>query len=145
MKITCDAFKNGEKIPNKYTRYGDNKVPPLHFEEVPDKASSLALIMDDPDAPKGNFNHWLLFNMNPRFHDIREGSVPVFATQGKNDFGDVDYDGPEPPSGEHRYFFKAYALDTVLPLTRGCTRSQLDSAMKDHIIDKAELMGKYAH
>jgi Raf kinase inhibitor-like YbhB/YbcL family protein len=145
MQISSQAFTNGGKIPDKYTMYGENKIPPLHLEQIPDRARSLALIVDDPDAPKGTFNHWLLFNVDPRVHDIKEDSVPVMATQGRNDFGEVEYDGPKPPSGEHRYFFKAFALDTVLPLSRGCQREQLEAEMKNHIIDSATLMGKYAH
>lgn len=145
MKISSAAFANGEKIPDKYTMYGDNHVPPLHLEGVPEKTRSLALIVDDPDASKGIFNHWLLFNMDPRIADIKENSVPVMATQGRNDFGEVEYDGPKPPSGEHRYFFKAYALDTVLPLSRGAKRPDLEREMKEHILDSATMMGKYAH
>jgi len=145
MKITSPAFDNGEKIPEKYTMYGDNHVPPIHLEGAPEKTRSLALIVDDPDAPSGIFNHWLLFNMDPRIADIKENSVPVMATQGRNDFGEVEYDGPKPPSGEHRYFFKAYALDTVLPLAHGAKRPDLEREMKEHILDSATLMGKYAH
>jgi Raf kinase inhibitor-like YbhB/YbcL family protein len=145
MKIESQAFMDGGKIPDQYTRYGENRIPPIHFETVPDAARSLALIVEDPDTSRGTFNHWLLFNMDPRTRDIKEGCVPVMATQGRNDFGDVDYGGPRPPSGEHRYFFRAYALDTVLPLTRGSTRDQLEREMKGHVLATATLMGKYAH
>src|SRR5258707_14854773 len=145
MKITSQAFTNGGKIPDKYTMYGENRNPPIHFEEVPSQARSLALVVEDPDATRGTFNHWVLFNMDPKIKDIKEDCVPVMATQGKNDFGEVEYDGPKPPSGEHRYLFKAFALDTVMPLARGSTREILDREMKDHILDSAELMGKYAH
>jgi Raf kinase inhibitor-like YbhB/YbcL family protein len=145
MKITSTAFGNGEKIPDKFTMYGENHIPPLHLEQVPPKARSLALIVDDPDAPKGTFNHWVLFNVDPKITDIKEDCVPVMATQGRNDFGQVEYDGPKPPSGEHRYFFRAYALDTVLPLGRGSQRQQLENEMKGHVLDTATLMGKYAH
>jgi Raf kinase inhibitor-like YbhB/YbcL family protein len=145
MQISSSAFTNGGKIPDKYSKYGENKIPPLHLGEIPDKTRSLALIMDDPDAPNGTFNHWLLFNVDPKVHDIKEDCVPVMATQGRNDFGEVEYDGPKPPSGEHRYFFKAFALDTVLALSRGCKREQLDAEMKDHVLGSATLMGKYAH
>ncbi|MCI0745910.1 MAG: YbhB/YbcL family Raf kinase inhibitor-like protein [Verrucomicrobia subdivision 3 bacterium] len=145
MNITSQAFTNGGKIPDKYTKYGDNRIPPVRFEDVPERARSLALIVDDPDAPSGTFNHWLLFNLDPRTREIKEDSVPVMATQGRNDYGEVAYGGPQPPSGEHRYFFKAYALDTVLPLTRGVSRQELEREMKDHILDSATLMGKYAH
>ena len=118
--------------------------PPLHLEEVPEKARSLALIVDDPDAPKGTFNHWLVYNMDPKTRDIKENSVPVIATQGRNDFGDVEYDGPQPPSGEHRYFFKAFALDTVLDLPRGAKREELEKAMQGHVVDEAKVMGRFA-
>ena len=145
MKVTSQAFTDGGKIPDKYTMYGENRIPPIHFEDVPAKARSLALVVDDPDATRGTFNHWLLFNMDPKIRDIKEDCVPVMATQGRNDFGEVEYDGPKPPSGEHRYFFKAFALDSVMPLSRGSTREILDREMKGHILDSAELMGKYAH
>ena len=145
MKITSQAFTDGGKIPDKYTLYGENVIPPLHLEEVPEKARSLALVVEDPDAPKGTFNHWILFNMDPRTRDIKENCVPVMATQGRNDFGEVEYDGPKPPSGEHRYFFKAYALDAMLPLTRGTRRQDLEREMKEHVLDTATLMAKYAH
>ena len=145
MKVTSQAFTDGAKIPDKYTKHAENRIPPLHFEDVPEKARSLALIVDDPDAPNGTFNHWVVFNMDPKTRDIKEDSVPVMATQGRNDYGEVAYGGPRPPSGEHRYFFKAYALDTVLPLARGSQRPDLEREMKDHVIDTATLMGKYAH
>lgn len=145
MKITSSAIMDGQTIPDKYTMYGENRIPPLHFDEIPDKTRSLALVVDDPDAPDGTFNHWLLFNLDPKTRDIKEDCVPVMATQGRNDFGEVEYDGPKPPFGEHRYFFRAYALDTVLPLSRGVRREELEREMKDHVIDSATLMGKYTH
>lgn len=145
MKITSQAFNNGEKIPDKYTKYGENHIPPLHLEDIPEKTRSLALIVDDPDTAQGTFNHWLLFNVDPRVKDIKEDSVPVIATQGRNDFGEVEYDGPKPPSGEHRYFFKAYALDTVLALSHGAKRPDLEREMAQHVLDSATLMGKYEH
>jgi Raf kinase inhibitor-like YbhB/YbcL family protein len=144
MKITSPVFKDGEKIPKDYTREGADKSPPLHLEEVPSQAKSLALIVDDPDAPRGTFNHWLIFNIDPRTRDIREGGAPVMATQGANDWGEVQYGGPKPPSGEHRYFFKAYALDAVLPLARGASRHALDQAMQGHVVEEATLVGRYA-
>jgi len=145
MRITSQAFTDGGKIPDKYTMYGQNRIPPMHLEEVPEKARSLALIVDDPDAPNGTFNHWLLFNMDPKVRDIKEDCVPVMATQGRNDFGQVEYDGPKPPSGEHRYFFKAYALDSVLPLGRGSKRPELEREMQGHVLDSASIMAKFAH
>jgi Raf kinase inhibitor-like YbhB/YbcL family protein len=145
MQLSSQAFTNGGKIPDKYSKYGENKIPPLHMEGIPERARSLALIVDDPDASSGTFNHWVLFNMDPHTKDIKEDSVPVMATQGRNDWGEVEYGGPRPPSGEHRYFFKAFALDTVLPLGRGVKRDEVEREMKDHVLDSATLMGKYAH
>jgi Raf kinase inhibitor-like YbhB/YbcL family protein len=145
MKITSQAFGDGTKIPDKFTKYGENRIPPIHFEAIPEKARSLALVVDDPDAPDGTFTHWLLFNVDPKIKDIKEDCVPVMATQGRNDFGEVEYDGPKPPSGEHRYFFKAFALDTVLPLSRGINRETFEREMNGHVLDSATLMGKYAH
>ena len=145
MKINTNAFPEGGVIPDKYARQGSNMNPPLHLDEIPSRARSLALIVDDPDAPSGTFNHWVVYNMDPKIHDIKENSVPVIATQGRNDFGDVEYEGPQPPSGEHRYFFKAFALDTVLPLGRGVRRAELDREMTEHVLEEAMLMGKYAH
>ena len=145
MKITSQAFHDGEMIPEKFSKYGQNRIPPIHFEEIPEKARSLAVVVDDPDATKGTFTHWRRFNVDPKIKDIKEDCVPVMATQGRNDFGEVEYDGPKPPSGEHRYFFKAFALDTVLPLSDGINREALEREMNGHVIDSATMMGKYAH
>jgi Raf kinase inhibitor-like YbhB/YbcL family protein len=145
MKLTSQAFTNDGKIPDKYTMYGDNLIPPLHLDDVPEAARSLALLLDDPDAPNGTFNHWVLFNMDPRTQDIKEGSVPAKAMQGRNDFGVAEYGGPKPPSGEHHYLFKAYALDTVLQLSSGARRQDLEKEIKGHVLDSATLVGKYAH
>jgi Raf kinase inhibitor-like YbhB/YbcL family protein len=145
MKVTSKAFSPGSTIPEQYTLNGKNLSPPLHIEEVPQAARSLALVMDDPDAPGGTFNHWLLFNMDPNLHDIRENAAPVWATRGRNDFGDLDYDGPKPPSGTHHYHFKVYALDTMLNLQHGVRQTDLEQAMTGHILDQAELTGTYAH
>jgi len=143
MKINTNAFPEGGVIPDKYARQGSNMNPPLHLDDIPSRARSLALIVDDPDAPSGTFNHWVIYNIDPKTHDIKENSVPVIATQGRNDFGDVEYDGPQPPSGEHRYFFKAFALDTVLDLPRGARRQELEKAMEGHVLEQAATMGRY--
>jgi Raf kinase inhibitor-like YbhB/YbcL family protein len=145
MKLSSRAFENGAKIPDNYTMYGENKILPLHFEGVPDGTRSLALVVDDPDASRGTFHHWLVFNIDPRTKDIKEDCVPVVATQGRNDFGAIEYDGPKPPSGEHRYFFKAFALNTVLPLTEGSKHEDLEREMKGCVVDSTTLMGKYSH
>jgi Raf kinase inhibitor-like YbhB/YbcL family protein len=145
MRITSRAFHDGGAIPNRYTLYGENRIPSLHFEDVPERARSLALIVDDPDAPRGTFNHWIVFNVDPGTKEIEEESIGPGAIQGRNDFGETQYGGPRPPSGEHRYFFRAYALDTMLSLPAGIDRSQLDRAMRGHVLESATLMGRYAH
>jgi Raf kinase inhibitor-like YbhB/YbcL family protein len=144
MNISSSSFENGGSIPDKHARKGGDKSPALKIEDVPEDAKSLALIMDDPDAPSGTFTHWILFNMSPRTKEIHEDSPPVMATQGRNDYGDVGYGGPQPPSGEHRYFFKVFALDAPLSLSRGAKRSEIEEAMKGHILDEAELMGRFS-
>ncbi|MDB6059776.1 MAG: hypothetical protein JWO95_3620 [Verrucomicrobiales bacterium] len=144
MKISSPAFKEGGSIPKQYSKPGGNKSPALNLEDVPDHAKSLALIMDDPDATSGTFTHWSLFNVSPRTKEIHEDSPPVMATQGRNDYGDIGYGGPKPPSGEHRYFFKLFALDTVLAIPRGAKRQELEAAMEGHVIDEAETMGRFA-
>src|SRR5207253_10267461 len=102
MKITSQAFTDSGKIPDKYTMYGENRIPPIHFEDVPEKARSLAPVMDDPDATRRTCSHWLLFNVAPKIKDIKENSVSVMTTEAQNDFGQTAYDGPKPPSGEPR-------------------------------------------
>ncbi|HEX4646464.1 MAG TPA: YbhB/YbcL family Raf kinase inhibitor-like protein [Verrucomicrobiae bacterium] len=144
MKVTSPAFKENETIPKKYTADADNINPPLHIDDIPGSAKSLALVVEDPDAPSGKFRHWVLFNMNPRTSDIHENSVPVIATQGRNDFGQMEYGGPKPPSGEHHYFFNVYALDTVLGMPRGAKAEEVEKELKGHVIDQASLMGRYA-
>ncbi len=144
MKISTPAFEEGGSIPKQFSRDGGDKSPALQIEDVPEQAKSLVLIMDDPDAPKGTFTHWILFNVSPRTKEIHQDSPPVMATQGRNDFGDIGYGGPQPPSGEHRYFFKVFALDAVLPIARGAKRSEIDAAIKGHVIDEAQTMGRFA-
>ncbi|MDB6028784.1 MAG: hypothetical protein JWM68_5007 [Verrucomicrobiales bacterium] len=144
MNISSPAFNEGEMIPKQYSRDGGDKSPPLQIEDVPDKTKSLVLIMDDPDAPGGTFTHWILFNVSPATKEIHEDGPPVMATQGKNDYGNIGYGGPQPPSGEHRYFFRLFALDTVLSLSRGVKRGEVEAAMQGNILDEAELVGRYA-
>jgi len=107
------------------------------------EAKSLVLIADDPDAPGGVFTHWLIWNIPPRINSIPESSAPK-GVHGTNDFGKSDYKGPCPPPGTHRYSFKVFALDRELDLRGGAKRSQVDAAMKDHVIAQGELMGRYA-
>jgi len=144
MRISSPAFRNGEHIPRQYSRNGEDKSPPLRVEDVPANAKSLVLIMDDPDAPSGTFTHWLVFDLDPKTVDIGEDHAPEFARQGINDYGEVQYGGPQPPSGVHRYFFHIFALDKKLDLPRGSERETVEDAMEGHILDRAELMGRYA-
>jgi Raf kinase inhibitor-like YbhB/YbcL family protein len=141
MKLTSPAFEAGGVIPSKYTCDGRNISPPLHIEDIPDDAASLALIVDDPDAPAGTWDHWILFNIPATTTDIGEDSSP--GTPGTNDFRKQEYGGPCPPSGTHRYFFKLYALDTKLDLEAGLRKRAVEKAMKDHVLAEAELMGRY--
>ncbi|MBN1786528.1 MAG: YbhB/YbcL family Raf kinase inhibitor-like protein [Candidatus Methanofastidiosa archaeon] len=140
LRIRSDIFEDGGNIPSKYTCQGADINPPLTIEDVPEGTRSLALIMDDPDAPMGTWNHWLVWGIWPN-DNIAEGSVP--GIQGTNDFRQARYGGPCPPSGIHRYYFRIYALDTILNLKEGAEREELENAMDGHIIGKAELMGKY--
>lgn len=143
MTITTTAINNNDEIDQRYTGEGEDVNPPLTFSQIPDGTESLALIMDDPDAPNGTFTHWVLYDMNPATLQITEDQLPAGAKVGMNDFGRVDYGGPMPPSGTHRYYFKLYALDTMLNLPEGTSRNDLEQAMEDHIIETAELMGTY--
>jgi len=145
MRIASSAFAEGALIPKQYSKSGASKIPLLTFEDVPKTAGSLVLIVDDPDAPKGTFNHWLVYNLDPKTNHIGENGVPSPGFQGKNDYGESNYGGPGPPSGEHRYFFKLYALDSMLSLPPGANRQQLDDAMEDHVVEKALLMGRFQH
>jgi Raf kinase inhibitor-like YbhB/YbcL family protein len=143
LKISSPIFDNNGYIPQKYTCDGMDINPPLLIENVPEKARSLALIVDDPDAPGGIWVHWVLWNIDPKTKEIKEDSVPKGASQGLNDFRKHDYGGPCPPSGTHRYFFKLYALDTILNLSPNSKKSDLEKAMKGHIIEQTQIMGLY--
>jgi len=143
MKITSSAFQEGGTIPSKFTCDGSDTSPPLRITGVPSGAKTLVLIADDPDAPGGLFTHWLVWNTPPQTNSIAEGGAAK-GVQGTNDFGKSGYGGPCPPSGAHRYAFKVFALDRELDLRSGAKRSQLDAAMKGHIIAQGELTGRYA-
>ena len=143
MKITSFAFQEGGNIPSKFTCDGSDISPPLQITGVPSEAKSLVLIADDPDAPSGLFTHWLIWNIPPQTNSISEGSAPK-GVHGTNDFGKPGYKGPCPPPGTHRYSFKIYALDRELDLRGGAKRSQLDAAMKGHVVAQGVLVGRYA-
>ena len=143
MKITSSAFQEGAEIPSKFTCDGADTSPPLQIADIPSEAKSLALVVDDPDAPSGLFTHWAVWNIPPQTGSVREGSAPKGA-QGANDFGKSGYGGPCPPSGTHRYYFKVFALDRELDLPFGAKRGQLDAAMKGHVVAQGDLIGRYS-
>jgi len=142
MKLTSPEFENNGDIPEKYTCQGEDINPELNIEDSPDEAKSLVLIIEDPDAPPGTWLHWLVYDIPSDRTSIGEDSVP--GTQGMNDFDRVEYGGPCPPSGEHRYFFRAYALDSELDLEEGASRPEIENAMEGHVIEDCELMGRYS-
>ena len=143
MNITSSAFQQAASIPSEFTCDGANTNPPLQISDVPSGAKSLVLIVDDPDAPSGLFTHWIVWNISPQTVTVAEGSTPK-GVQGTNGFGKSRYGGPCPPSGTHRYYFKILALDRELDLPIGAQRSQLDAAIKGHVIAQGELMGRYS-
>src|SRR5881398_139468 len=145
MKISSSAFQEGGTIPEKFSKNGQNVSPELRVEGAPAEAKSLALIVDDPDAPVGLFTHWLVWNIDPKTTEIRERDAPKGAVQGTNDYPSLGYGGPQPPSGTHRYYFKIFALDQTLDLRSGAKRQELDKAMSGHVIAQGELMGRYSH
>jgi Raf kinase inhibitor-like YbhB/YbcL family protein len=144
LKVTSSVFKEKGTIPAVYTCDGTNDSPPLTWERGPEGTQSYTLICDDPDAPKGTWDHWILFNIPAQVTSIvTKGSVPG-AKNGKNSWGKKGYGGPCPPSGTHRYIFTIYALDTVLDLPDMSTKSEILQAMKDHIVAQGSLTGLYA-
>ena len=143
MKIESTAFGQNGKIPTKYTCDGNNISPPLAFSGIPKKAKSLALIVDDPDAPMGLWVHWLMWNITPDTLTIGEGNIPRESVEGTTSYLATHYGGPCPPDREHRYFFKLYALDVELELPKESVKEQLEEAMMEHVLDKAELIGLY--
>lgn len=145
MKLQSTVFENGKIIPSKYTCDGDDISPPLSWSGAPTHTQSFVLIVDDPDAPIGTWDHWILFNIPAHVTELAKNmtQLPNGTLAGKNSWGKTSYGGPCPPSGVHRYFFKLYALDTVLQLPSSANKSQIMQAMESHVIATAELMGKY--
>jgi len=140
LEVSSTAFKHNGSIPSDYTCEGKNINPALEIKNIPTAAKSLAVIMDDPDAPNGTFVHWVTWNL-PVKEIIPENSSP--GTEGNNGRGNKGYMGPCPPSGTHHYHFKVYALDTSLDLKAGATKAELESAMKSHILAQGETVGVY--
>ena len=149
IRLTSPAFQAGQPIPSRYTADGADVSPPLSWSGVPEGTRSLALVCDDPDAPRGTWVHWVLYGLPPTVTELPEGvpadpTTPQGAKQGTNDFGRLGYGGPAPPPGKpHRYFFKIYALDIVPDLAPGASKQELLSAMEGHILAQGELMGTY--
>lgn len=144
FKLTSPAFNYGSQIPSRYTCDGENINPYLIIHGTPLQAKSLAMIVEDPDAPAGLWTHWVLWNIPPETKEIREHTAPWGAEEGMNTRNKISYDGPCPPSGTHRYFFRLFALDIKLKLEAGAERQALEAAMEQHILATAELMGTYS-
>ncbi|MAF59631.1 MAG: YbhB/YbcL family Raf kinase inhibitor-like protein [Candidatus Pacebacteria bacterium] len=147
LKLKSSAFEEGGSIPSKYTCDGENTNPPLSISGVTKEAKSLVLIMDDPDVPRyiredGMWDHWIVFNIPTSITEISEGEEPE-GIHGEGTSGNMKYHGPCPPDKEHRYIFQLYALDTELDLREGAGKEVVKSAMKGHILKKAELIGVY--
>ena len=140
MKLTSPSFNDNSSIPARYTCEGQDINPALDIDNLPAGAKSLALIVDDPDAPMKTWVHWVVYDI-PCVKHIEEDSVP--GKQGINDSGTGDFHGPCPPSGTHRYYFKIYALDKILGLDEGASKIELEKAMQGHILGSAQLMGTY--
>jgi Raf kinase inhibitor-like YbhB/YbcL family protein len=152
LTLRSPAFSNGGAIPARYTCDGQDTAPPLEWSEVPEKTESLALIVDDPDAPdpaapKMRFVHWVLYNIPADVRGLSEGAspngLPEGACEGSNDFKKRGYGGPCPPIGRHRYVFTLYALDKSFNDAGAVSKTELETAMKTHVIEKAELIGMY--
>jgi hypothetical protein len=148
MEIKSKAFEEGGMIPKKYTCDGMDVSPPLMWASVPEGTKSLALICDDPDAPRGTWVHWVIFDIPVETRELPENIPPQRtlangAKQGINDFRKIGYGGPCPPGGTNRYYFKLYALDTKINLESGATKAELLKAMEGHILSESQLMGRY--
>ena len=149
--IIESVFESNQYIPAKYTCDGDNISPPLKFLQIPAGTKSLVLIVDDPDAPRGTFDHWIVWNLPPKLRELTEGAEELTKLtpppkQGMNGFKKPYYQGPCPPAGKpHHYHFKLYALNVQLMLQEGAPKQDVELAMKGHILDQAELVGIYQH
>ncbi len=144
LELTSDAFANGQSIPVKYSCNGKNISPALAWNEPPASTQSFVLIVDDPDAPMGTWVHWVLFNIPDSTRSLQENTDTSAMSAGKNSSGNIHYDGPCPPSGTHRYFFKLYALDSTLSLSPSATKEQVLKAAEGHILAQGELMGTFS-
>ena len=142
--LRSGAFLDGDPIPKDHTCDGSDRSPHLVWDPAPPRTQSLALLVHDPDAPGGDFTHWIVFNLSPTSRGMEPGQVPTGALQGKNESGKQGYSGPCPPKGPaHRYYFDLYALDQKLALDAGATKVQLQQALAGHTVGQTQLMGKY--
>ena len=143
MKLTSTAFTNEEKIPVIYTCDGNKVNPPLSISGLPTGTKSLALIVDDPDAPRGTFTHWVIWNIDPVTTQIVSGKTPPKSQEGTNSAGSIGFVPPCPPTGSHRYFFTLLALDSTIGLDAKAKKADLEAAMKGHIMEQTNLIGAY--
>lgn len=146
LSLESSAFAPGKEIPKKYGYKFENVNPPLKIRNIPKDTKSLAIIMDDPDAMGAVgkiWVHWVIWNINPTTTEISEGTIPIGATEGITDFGEIGYGGPAPPDKRHTYIFKLFALKTKLDLKQGSTKAQLENAMKNQILGKTSLEGTF--
>lgn len=143
MKITSTAFADQKNIPVKYSCKGEDINPPLQLSDVPENAKSLVLIVDDPDAPMGTFDHWVVYNLSPKVTEIKENTDEI-GNQGITSFGKEGYGGPCPPSGTHHYHFKLYALDAILNFSKVPDKKEVEDRMQGHVIAQAELIGLFS-
>lgn len=148
MTVKSAAFKDGEMIPMRYTCDGENISVPLAWSDSPANTASFAIICEDPDAPSGTWVHWIVFNIPPDTCELKEHVQKVSrlkdgSVQARTDYDVPGYGGPCPPSGVHRYFFKIYALDTMIDLDESATKKTLVAAMKGHVLAQGQIMGRY--
>ena len=147
MNLKSSAFENDTTIPKKYGYKHGNLNPPLTIDNIPPNTKSLVLIMDDPDALEAVgkvWVHWILYNLQPNITSIPENSLPKNSFQGRNDFDEIGYGGPAPPDKEHKYIFTLYALDKILNIQDGTTKTEIENLIQNNIIEKCFLFGKYA-
>jgi len=149
LKLTSPAFTSGGAIPRQFTCEGPDQSPDLHWSDAPAGTATFAVVMNDPDAPAGDWVHWLVWNIPSTSHGLpanlaRDRQLADGTLQGRNSFGKIGYNGPCPPAGKpHRYFFRVYAVDKQLELGAGASRAELDLALKGHVLAEAEYMGTY--
>lgn len=143
MQIKSEAFQDNGYLSAEFSCEGANSRPPLEVIDLPKGTQSIAIIVDDPDAPSGLFTHWIIWNIPATKSQLEKGQLPQGAIEGKNDFQNIGYGGPCPPHGEHRYNFEAYALDSTLDLPQGASYQELEAAMKGHVLETSSIVGRY--